>query len=328
MNGEPLGAGSLTGARFPDMPAGYESYYLRACHPDGGLGVWIRYTAHRRPGAQPTGALWFTLFEESGPTATKVSGPPVVADWIRIGDAALGPGRAHGSAHGPAHDVAWDLRFSGAAPLCHLPFGPLYRVPVPRTKPVSLHPVARFDGSITVGGRDIEVSAWPGMVGHNWGAQHAERWIWLHGMGFLGAGDTTWLDLTFGRIRIGGRVTPWVANGAIAIRGERIRLGGLTRDRRPRIEESPAHLWFAVPGKEIVVAGTAEAPRERVVGWVYADPDGSDHHTANCSVADLTIRVARPGLPALNLRAPGLAAYELGMRERDHGIPIQPFPDG
>jgi hypothetical protein len=24
----------------------------------------------------------------------------------------------------------------------------------------------------------------------------------------------------------------------------------------------------------------------------------------------------------------GAAAYELGMRERDHGIPIQPFPDG
>jgi hypothetical protein len=25
---------------------------------------------------------------------------------------------------------------------------------------------------------------------------------------------------------------------------------------------------------------------------------------------------------------PGGAAYELGMRERDHGMPIQPFADG
>lgn len=324
MNGEPFGAGSLTTPRFPDLAAGYESYYLRACHPDGGLGVWIRYTVHRRPGARPTGALWCTLFEPSGPTATKVSGPPAAGDWIRVGDAELGPGRAHGA----AHDMSWDLRFSGAAPLCHLPFGPLYRAPVPRTKPVSLHPVARFDGSITVGGRSIDVSGWPGMVGHNWGTQHAERWIWLHGMGFAGTGEGTWLDLTFARIRVGGRVTPWVANGAISVRGERIRLGGLTRDRRPLIEESPDHLWFAVAGSEIVVAGTAAAPRERIVGWVYADPDGSDHHTTNCSIADLVVRVARPGRAPLELRASGLAAYELGMRERDHGIPIQPFPDG
>jgi hypothetical protein len=23
-----------------------------------------------------------------------------------------------------------------------------------------------------------------GMVGHNWGGEHAERWIWLHGLDF------------------------------------------------------------------------------------------------------------------------------------------------
>jgi len=315
----------LTTARFPDLAAGYESYYLRACHPDGGLGVWLRYTVHRRPGAPPAGALWCTLFEESGPTATKVSGlEPAAGDWIRIGDARIGPGRATGA----ANEMAWDLRFTGDDPMAHLPFGFLYGAPVPRTKPVSLHPVARFTGSLSVAGREIDVSGWPGMVGHNWGTQHAERWIWLHGMGFTGTGDSTWLDLTFARIRVGGRTTPWVANGTISIHGVRTRLGGLARDRRPKVEEAPDHLWFAVAGKEIVVAGTAAAPRERVVGWVYADPDGSEHHTANCSIADLSIRVARPGRAPLNLRAPGLAAYELGMRERDHGITIQPFADG
>jgi hypothetical protein len=321
----PLGAGSLTEARFPAMAAGYESYYLRACHPDGGLGVWIRYTVHRRAGAQPSGSLWFTLFEEAGPTATKASGQvPAVANWIRIGDAELGPGRASGS----ANDARWDLRFTGDAPLCHLPFGPMYRTPLPRTKPVSLHPTASFDGAVSVGGREIELAGWPGMVGHNWGSQHAERWIWLHGLGFLGTGDSTWIDLTFARIRVAGRTTPWVANGAFSLRGERFRLGGLARDRRPLVEEAPDRLWFAVAGGEIVVAGTATAPRERIVGWVYADPDGSEHHTANCSIADLEIRVARPGLAPLELRAPGLAAYELGMREHDHGIAIQPFTDG
>ncbi len=320
---------SLTEARFPAMTAGYESFYLRACHPDGGLGVWVRYTVHRRRGARPAGSLWFTLFEESGVTATKLTVPDPVAgravtDWVTIDGARIGAGRATGRAGG----AAWDLRFTGAEPLCHLPRRWMYRAPVPRTKPVSLHPVARFDGAVTVGGREITLSGWPGMVGHNWGSQHAERWIWLHGMGFAGGGEASWLDLTFGRVLVGGRVTPWIANGAVSVAGERLALGGLGRASRPRVAEAPDRLEFAVPGRDVVVAGTASAPRERIVGWVYADPDGSEHHTVNSSVADLAVRVARPGRAPVELRAAGLAAYELGMRERDHGIPIQPFTDG
>jgi hypothetical protein len=318
---------NLTEARFPSMAVGYESYYLRACHPDGGLGIWIRYTVHRRAGQPPSGSLWCTLFTEDGPTATKLTVPEPVAghgDWIRIAGARMGVGVAAGS----ANDAAWDLRFTGAEPLCHLGNGLLYRTPVPRTKPVSLHPVATFDGTVSVAGREITLTGWPGMVGHNWGSQHAERWIWLHGMGFTDAGPATWLDLTFGRIQIAGRTTPWIANGAISMDGERIALGGLGPARRPRVAETPDRLEFAVPGREIVVAGTASAPREQIVGWVNADPDGSAHHTANCSIADLALRVARPFREPVTLRASGLAAYELGMREHDHGIPIQPFGDG
>ena len=45
-----------TRARFPAVPpaAGhYESYYMRAAHPTDPLGVWIRYTVHKRPDALP-----------------------------------------------------------------------------------------------------------------------------------------------------------------------------------------------------------------------------------------------------------------------------------
>jgi hypothetical protein len=47
-----------------------------------------------------------------------------------------------------------------------------------------------------------------------------------------------------------------------------------------------------------------------------------------CSVADLELTVERPAEPPRTLSLPGGAAYELGMRESDHGIPIQPYPDG
>ena len=36
----------------------------------------------------------------------------------------------------------------------------------------------------------------------------------------------------------------------------------------------------------------------------------------------------RRGHEPLSLQCAGAAAYEIGMRETDHGIPLQPYPDG
>jgi hypothetical protein len=322
----------LNRAQFGDLNrGGYESFYLRACRPEGGLGVWIRYTVHRRPGASPAGSLWFTLFdaEAPGPVAAKITvpGPETGGDWLRVAGGRIGAGVAAGEIQLPdGPRVGWELSFTGEDVFPHLPRSWMYRAPLPRTKPVSVHPVARFGGTVTVAGRRIELDGWPGMVGHNWGTQHAERWIWLHGMDF--AERDGWLDVVLARIRLAGRLTPWVASGAISLGGQRFRLGGPGRARRTVVREEPDRLAFALPGRTLTVRGTVHAPRERFVGWVYADPDGSEHHTVNCSIADLELAVSRPGSDPVILTAPGRAAYELGMRERDHGMAIQPFADG
>ena len=60
---------------------------------------------------------------------------------------------------------------------------------------------------------------------------------------------------------------------------------------------------------------------------LYSDPDGSEHNTVNCSIARMEITVEREGREPLRLSTDHGAAYELGMRETDHGVPIQPFPD-
>ena len=69
------------------------------------------------------------------------------------------------------------------------------------------------------------------------------------------------------------------------------------------------------------------APLKDFVGWLYSDPDGSEHHTVNCSIARMEITVEREGREPLRLSTEHGAAYELGMRETTHGVPIQPFPD-
>jgi hypothetical protein len=317
-----------TEARFPGVPAGaghYESFYLKACDPGGGAGAWIRYTVHKRPGAAPAGSLWFTLFNaaSAGPRAAKATLPGPRAgggEWIGVGGASLRAGLAVGAFDG----VGWELRFSGSSPpLFHLPRAWMYRARLPRTKLLSPVPAARFDGSLSVDGRVVSVAGWHGMVGHNWGAAHAERWIWLHGIG--ASGD--WLDAAIGRVRLGPATTPWIANGAVCLGGARHAVGGL--GRRVAVTEAPDRCEFAFPGAGgLRVRGSVAAPRKDVVGWVYADPDGSEHHTTNCSIADMQVTVERRGAASAEIVVDGGAAYELGMRERDHGIPIQPFPDG
>jgi hypothetical protein len=204
----------------------------------------------------------------------------------------------------------------------------MYRAPLPRTKPVSLHPFARLSGTVTVDGRRLDLESWPGMVGHNWGASHAERWIWLHGMHFDDQDDETWLDVVLGRIKVGPVLLPWVASGALSLRGVRHALGGVERLRGTEVAEHPNRATIAMDGGDgIALSVEVAAPLERFVGWTYADPDGTTHDVVNCSIADLDVTVRRPGTPDLRLRARGTAAYELGMRERDHGVELQPFPD-
>jgi hypothetical protein len=321
-------------AVFPQAPVGagmYESFYLRAVAPHEPVGVWIRYTVHKRAGEPPLGSLWCTAFDAArgAPFMHKVTAPAPSARsgaWIEIGGAStFGADGAEGSC-GPAR---WSLRFGGgAAELRHLRPELLYRAPVPRTKLTTPSPLVRIDGRVELPGRaPLELSAWPGMIGHNWGREHAERWIWLHGCGFEEDPDA-WLDLAAGRILVAGRLTPWVVNGAISSGGTRRRLGGLI-GRRPEVDESPRGCELTVAGAGGTRVGIhVEVPGGAAAGWRYADPDGGEHDVVNCSISALRVTVHDAGATPRQLTSAHGGAYELGMRERDHGVPLAPFADG
>ncbi len=326
------------GARFTGVAAKaghYESFYVKACEPGGGRGIWIRHTVHKRPGAEPNASIWFVLFDRDadGPRATKVTVPAAelstpAGSWIRVGDAEIGPRRAEGSVDTEALTASWSLSFDGDDRPCkYLPADWLYEAPLPRTKFLAPWPDARFEGRLEIDDTSIELSGWPGMIGHNWGTEHAERWVWLEGSGFADA-PGTYFDAGAARVALGSRTSPWIPSGMLMLEGEPHRLGGLGAIRAAKVEESPTVCEFLLPGKDLVVRGRVAAPAKDFVGWVYADPKGPEHNTVNCSVADLELTVERPGLPPRELTLPGGGAYELGMRETDHGIPVQPYPDG
>ena len=198
----------------------------------------------------------------------------------------------------------------------------MYRAPLPRTKLESPLPDAVFSGWVEAGGRRTEVAGWRGMVGHNWGSEHAERWVWLHAVGFAEA-PGAWLDVAIGRVRVGRAVTPWVANGALSLDGARLPLGGLGRVRSTRVDARPGSLRAVIGGAGVTIRASVSAPLEQTVAFEYL----GGHHALNCSIAEVHLRVERPGRPALELASAFGGAYELGVRETDHGVPVEPFPD-
>lgn len=326
------------GARFGGVAAKaghYESFYIKACRAGGGQGIWIRHTVHKRPGAEPNASIWFCLFdrEAEAPRATKVTVPATqlsapAGSWIRVDEAEIGPGRASGSIETEALSASWELSFAGgAAPCKYLPADWLYEAPVPRTKFVAPFPNASFSGRLEIDGEAVELDGWPGMIGHNWGSEHAERWVWLEGTGFA-EDPSIYFDAGAAQVKVGPWTTPWLPSGMLVLDGEEHRLGGFGQIGSASIEATPGACEFTLPGRDIVVRGRVSAPKKDFVGWVYADPKGPEHNTLNCSVSDLELTVERPALPARRLTLSAGAAYEFGLRETDHGVPIQPYPDG
>jgi hypothetical protein len=303
-----------------ELPRVYESDYLRAVDPARPRGAWIRHTSHQRPGESATGALWCTVWDAE-------AGPPYAVKQSLPAPAPPEGGRFAARAEAAGRSAAWELRAAGVeAGLRHLPRGWMYRAPLPRTKLESPLPDAVFTGWIEAGGRRTEVAGWRGMVGHNWGTEHAERWVWLHAVGFAEA-PGAWLDVALGRVKVGRAVTPWIANGALSLDGARMQLGGIRRTRSTRVDARPGALEAVIGGAGATIRVSVSAPLEQTVAFVYADPGGGEHHALNCSIAQVRVRVERPGRPALELASAFGGAYELGMRETDHGVEVQPFPD-
>lgn len=298
----------LAAARFPTSQlrdAFYESYYLTAYDPDAPRALWIRHTVWKAPGQQPVGSVWRTWFDLDGPHAGKWSTPDLaVGPLIRVGDAVLTPD----GATAPDWEITWE---GDDPPFPHLPVPFLYAAPLPRTKSVSLRPRVRYAGQVRVDGQAIDLTGWSGMLGHNWGSEHAERWIWLRG-----AGPDWLVDMVLGRLRVGPVTTPWIANGVLERDGQRTRLGGLGRLVKVVDREDGCHV--RVSGLDLAV----DAPVGSLAGWTYSDPAGGRHHVVHSSVARLVVRTSDATLECAHA-----ATYEIGRREMPTLAAMLPFPD-
>jgi hypothetical protein len=257
----------LARARAPHRDGLYESHYVTATDPTGGRALWLRHTSlHGKP------SVWATWFDpEPHAERVELDEPPATTAWPRCSAAELTATTAKGELGGTTWDLSWEPH---AEPLPYLPAGWLYDRALPRSNGAAVVPHA------TVHGRYGETSldGWHGVVGHNWGREHAEHWCWLHAV--LPDG---WLDLVLVRVRVGGVLTPWIAGGGVHVDGRLRR----TRPGRVRLTTDGDRTVAHVPLRGDHV--TVEVQAGPQVTWDYASPAGPGRLVRNSSVADARV---------------------------------------
>jgi len=312
------------------MPGRYESWFLSARDAEPGRparALWIRHTRHRAAGEETgSAALWCTVFDPAAgaPNAVKES----VAEFPAAASAGVDAFRGEARARGRM--AQWELALAGGAPLRHLRPGALYRLPLPKTKLEAPVPDGIARGRVVLDGALVDVVGWRATVGHNWGREHAERWVWLHAAGFADEPDA-WLELAIARVRVGGALTPWIANGAVSVGGQRFRLGGLGHIPGVRVAAAPGRLEAIVPGQRIEIRVAVHADLDQTVGFKYAgvtgDPVRGEREVLHAGLAEVHLGIRRPGRSSAELATAAGGAYELGSREFTHGVVLQPYPD-
>ena len=313
------------------MAGRYESWFLSARDAEPGhppRAIWIRHTRHRAVDAETgSAALWCTVFDPAGgaPAAVKES----VAEFPA--NAGAGPDGFRGGARARGRMAEWELTLSGGgAPLKHLRPGALYRLPLPKTKLEAPVPDGIASGRVVLDGALVDVVGWRATVGHNWGREHAERWVWLHAAGFADEPEA-WLELAIARVRIGGALTPWIANGAVSVGGRRFRLGGLGHIPGVRVVAAPGRLEASCPASGSR-SGSPSTP-------ISTRPSASSTRASAPTRSTASARCCTPGWPRCTSASAGPAADRRSWPRRraaptssaaatfTHRVPLQPYPD-
>jgi len=303
---------------------GYESWFVSARDPASRRALWIRHTRHRPSQGAESVALWCTVIDRGQPQ------PPAVVKQVFSAfppDAAAGPAHFRGQVSMGQHTARWDLAVTGGPPPLR-PLRPpaLYRAPLPRTKLEATVPDGQLTGRLEIGGREVAVSGWRGTVGHNWGSEHADSWVWLHAADF-GTAPEAWLELVLARIRIGPARSPWTAMGALSLGGSRIALGGL--GRRTTVDARPDRLTAVVPSARarLRLQLSVATDHNDLVAVPYTDPRGGTRTVAHAALAALELTVHRLGRPALTLSS-RRGGYEYGTSQPGPGLVPRALPEG
>ena len=249
--------------------------------------------------------------------------------YIRVADVELAQGRAKGTLvdEQSGERISWDLSYTTEPQgFRHLPYPWMYEGKIPKSKANSPQIDSRFSGTVSVKGVTTRIEDAPGMLGHNWGAQHAEDWTWAHCNQWTGVEGVVFEGVT-SKVKMGMMTTPRLTVLHLRLPGERLTFNGLWQLVRTKSKAEGLRWSFAGQSGDRRLEGTFSAPVERFVGVDYHDPDGRIAHCLNTKIADGAIalygRGSRGWEQLLAATCDRSAALEVGSRTSTFDVPIR-----
>jgi len=321
----------------PDQKAGhYESFFQRANHPSRPLAFWIRYTIfspEKRP-EDALGELWAIYFDgESGyHVAVKKEVPFRQCTFkrseffVEVADAQLESGKLKGGVTSGTQMIAWNLTFSGEAePIFFLPLR-LYKKRFPKAKSLVGLPMAIYNGSLSVDGKEIDITGWVGSQNHNWGTKHTDLYAWGQVAGFDSHPDS-FLEVATARLKIGPFWTPFMTPMVLRHRGEEITFNTLKQMFWAKGSFNYFTWNFRSETDKISLEGAISAPREAFVGLNYYNPPGGNKHCLNSKIASCELKVTYKQSGKSNMQetlfTKHRAAFEILTDDQHHGVEIR-----
>ncbi len=294
----------------PGGPGHVESYFIRGNAPDRRLSFWLKATvfAPRRDSA--VAELWGIFFDGENDRIfsekrtvpfglTSFDGEPLA---IAIAGAEFflgGDGEARGELHGEAGRCGWGFTWKRTEgplgePLCLLPSEKMIDGAFPRSTPLTPLPSVTFDGAFEVFGESVDITGWTGMQGHNWGREHAFEYAWGQ-CPFLDEGGEPfcWVEGFSGKIRIGGRPTPFIS-AMVVRRGDREyrfdRLVDLWRQEADVLVDD--YTWnLKLKSADGEAALSMVADPDEMVCLGYHNPDGRLSYCLNSKMSRVKLQV-------------------------------------
>jgi hypothetical protein len=293
MSAHPAGA-AFGPSRWDGSPGRLEVWYVTLTDPATGTGAWFHVElVAPEGGGDPHLLGWAAVFPTDTEPVIERFGPEPVQDLVGVGDdwvTSAGMRVGDGVLAGQVGEIAYDLTWADdSPPLWTFPKAVWERELLPAAQALPA-PAATFTGTLTVGGRRLEVDGARGGVARIYGHGNAQRWAWLHAD--LGGGDVC--ELVTAVSRRPGLNKLWPATFL------QMRRGGQDWPRRPEVFalglrgriDLPAWSVSGLVGRRRVRIAVSQPP-ERCVDVAYADPDGAPATCTNTELADAEILIER-----------------------------------
>lgn len=298
----------------------YESWFLRANHPEEPRAFWIRYTLFipANGALSRIGEVWAIYFDGSSrhPRAAQEDIP-----WskchvssgeldLRIGESSLLSGSAQGQAQGSHHNLQWQLQYQGGnEPLLLLP-SPWYERSFPKAKALVSRPLARFSGHLLVDGERVDISDWVGSENHNWGERHTDSYAWGQVCGFDNDGSS-FLECASARVKLGPLWSPIMTFAVLRHEGRTLEFNNVRWSWRQKAKYAPGNWTFtcAQDGNRLQVRISAR--EQDIIALRYRNPPGGIKTCLNSKLAHCEVRLQCRDQHPIELHSANSAAFEI-----------------